>query len=105
MATQAEREAKSALRRSMDLNGDMRKGGPEMEPQKIVNALVAIVMSLISWWGLTIWSNQKEMQSQITTLTVELARNYAPRAEMQSHFDRIENTLERIDRQTKQGQR
>lgn len=76
-----------------------------MDSQKLINMLASVVFAFLAWWSNNIWNTVQTMQQQVTTLNVELARNYVPRAELQNHFDRIEGTLERIDRQTKQGQR
>lgn len=78
------------------------RGG--MEPQKIVNVLGALVFALFGWMGNTLWQTVQAMQGQVTQLNVELARNYAPRLEMQANFDRINAKLDVIEKNTK-GQR
>lgn len=87
----------------MRLNGDVRKKGEVMSTgaQQIINVLGAIVLGFLGWWSNNIWSSVQTMQSQITTLNVELARNYAPRVEMQNNLDRIYSKLDTIEKQVR----
>lgn len=103
--TDAESNLKAALRESMRLNGDIQKQkeGPRMDSQRIINVLAGLVLGFLGWWSNNIWTTVQEMQKQVTTLNVELARNYVPRMELQQNFERIYNSLDRIDRQTKAG--
>lgn len=129
MTTHAEREAKRILRGDVAENlpqvqmaeetlrllrdGDrMNKEAGEkfaatrgvgME-QRIINVLGGIVLTFLGWWSNNIWQTVQTMQNQVTQLNVELARNYAPRLEMQGNFDRIYSKLDQIEKQTK-GQR
>jgi cell division protein FtsB len=72
-----------------------------VDAQRIINMLAAIVFGFMGWWSNNIWNTVQVMQSQVTTLNIELARNYVPRAELQANFDRIYSSLERIDKQTR----
>lgn len=100
--TPAEANLKAALRKSMELNGDLqRQKGPLMDSQKIVNVLGGLVLAFLGWWSNNIWQTVQTMQSQVTNLNIELAKNYVPRAEIQAAFDRIYSKLEVIDKNTK----
>lgn len=102
----AEANLRSALRKSMELNGDIqRQKGPRMDSQRIINVLAGIVFAFLGWWSNNIWQAVQTMQGQVTQLNVELARNYAPRLEMQGNFDRIYSKLDQIDKQTKGDRR
>lgn len=103
MTTQAERGARDALRESMRLNGDVRKGKEPMDSQRIINVLAGLVLAFLGWWSNNIWQTMQTMQMQVTSLNVELARNYVPRVELQANFDHINAKLDAIDRQTKGG--
>lgn len=101
--TAAERNAREAMRESMRLNGDVqKKKGPRMESQqRVLNLLVGVLLTGLGWWCNNIWASVQSQQNQITQLNVELARNYAPRLELQARFDKIDTALDRIDAQTK----
>lgn len=102
----AENNLRTALRKSMELNGDIqRQKGPRMDSQRIINILAGIVFAFLGWWSQNIWSAVQALQGQITTLNVEISRTYVPRLELQSRFDRIDSKLERIDEALKKQNR
>jgi cell division protein FtsB len=72
-----------------------------MDSQKVINALGAVVMAAFGWWCNNIWAAVQSQQQQITQLNIELAKNYAPRVELQQQFDRINAKLDAIDQQTR----
>ena len=70
-----------------------------MDLQKIINVLAGLVFAFLSWWSANIWAAVQSEQMQITAVSVELAKNYAPRAELQAQFDRLFAKLDEIQRQ------
>lgn len=69
-----------------------------MDSQKLVNILAGLLLASIGWWTNNIWSTVQSQQQQITAVNVELAKNYAPRAEMQQQFERIFMKLDEIQK-------
>lgn len=72
-----------------------------MDSQRVINVLAGLVLGFLGWWSNNIWNTVQTMQQQVTALNVELARNYVPRVELQSNFERIYNKLDQIEKQTK----
>lgn len=73
----------------------------------IVSTLLGLVIAGVSWWVKNIWAmvvaqqdahNKAvlEFQKQVSNLTLELARDYVPRKELQDTFKRIFDKLEEI---------
>lgn len=58
--------------------------------------LLALVLAGMTWWVKNIWAMVTSQQAQISALNLELARNYVPRAELQSTFERIFKKLDEI---------
>lgn len=80
--------------------------------QQIFNLLIGTIVSLttvigggVAWWTSTIWSMVKALQAQVSDLSVELARNYVPRAELHATFERIFDKLDEIQRDLHEAQR
>ena len=73
-----------------------------MDLQKIINVLAGLVFAFLSWWSANIWASVQSGQTQISALTVELAKNYVPRAELQSQFERLFAKLDEIQKQGRQ---
>lgn len=69
-----------------------------MDSQKIVNILAGVLLASIGWWTNNIWSTVQSQQQQIAAVSVELAKSYAPRVEMQAQFDRIFSKLDEIQK-------
>lgn len=87
---------KDALAESMRRNGDPIKKKGSMNQQQVTNALFAVLIAGGGWWMNNIWGAVQSQQQQITQLSVELARNYAPRVELQGRFDKIDQQLDHI---------
>lgn len=89
------------LEKELAVLGPPDKKGKAMDSQRIINVLAGIVLTFLGWWSNNIWQTVQGMQGQVTQLNVELARNYAPRLEMQGNFDRIYSKLDAIEKNTK----
>lgn len=67
-----------------------------MDPSTVTTTLLGIVLAGIGWWVRNIWAMVIAQQAQITSLQVELARSYMPRAELQDTLKRIFDKLDEI---------
>lgn len=99
--SEAQVNLKSALHESMRLNGDIRRKGESVTAQNIINVLLGLVLAVFGWMGNTLWTMFQTQQQQFAQLSLELAKNYMPRVELQQQLDRMASQLERIDRQTR----
>lgn len=62
----------------------------------VIEFLLGLITAGIGWWVKNIWAMVIEQQKQITSLNLELAKNYVPRQELQSTFDRIFEKLDEL---------
>lgn len=62
----------------------------------IFGVLAAIIGFCITWWVNNIWSMVKVLQTDVSSLHVELAGSYVKRQELQATFDRIFDALDDI---------
>jgi len=74
----------------------------------IITGLLTVIGAGIGWWlknlQATLVSQQAQMvtlMGQISQLNIELAKNYAPRQELQATFDRIFALLEDIRKEVR----
>lgn len=67
----------------------------------IAGILIAAIGFCVAWWVNNLWAMVKGQQEQITNLSVKLAENYAPRAELEKTFERIFNLLEEIRKEVR----
>ena len=77
-----------------------------MDSQSIFTVLAIlsnIVMAVIGWWVKSIQSTQKAMQeaqkeivNDVRKLEVKLPEEYAKKDDLNSRFDKIDSTLERL---------
>jgi hypothetical protein len=74
----------------------------------LVSGLLTIIASGVAWWCKSIQTGLAGQQAQlvhlmaqISNLNIELAKNYAPRAELQGAFDRIFAVLDEIRKEVR----
>lgn len=67
-----------------------------MEWQSIYNLIGGAVLAAIGWWCREIWDSVKTLKNDIQKLEVELPTHYVQKTEINSRFDKIDNTLERL---------
>lgn len=73
--------------------------GFDLESPSIIGAAVTAVVTSAGWLFSTIFKSQKEHREKIAALEVDLAKNYVPREEIESRFDRMEAAInKRFDR-------
>ena len=77
-----------------------------MESQSLINALLGIACGLIGWLGREIWATVKDLQEDVSKISIDLPKNYVIRAdfredlkslkEMQAKlFDKLEQKQEK----------
>lgn len=71
------------------------------EAQMVLNLVGAILIAGAGWWLNNMWQMVKSLQEQISAVHVKLVENYAPRAELQSTFQRIFEKLDEIQGELK----
>lgn len=69
-----------------------------MDSQTLLNVLGAVLLAGVGWWLNNMWAMVKSLQEQISAVHVKLVEHYAPRAELQSTFQRIFEKLDEIQR-------
>ncbi len=67
----------------------------------LFSVLLTIIGVCVTWWVNTIWAMVKAQQQEISTLHVELVKNYVPRIEQQHMLDKIFTALDEIRRDIK----
>jgi hypothetical protein len=67
-----------------------------MDQQSLINWLVAGGAGVFMWVVNALWSMVKSLQSDVSNLHIELAKNYMPRAELEGKLERMQDTLDEI---------
>lgn len=67
-----------------------------MDLQKLINVMAAVLLAVGAWWCNTMSTQVQSLQVQITSLNVELAKNYMTRPEIQETLRQINSSLEDI---------
>jgi predicted O-methyltransferase YrrM len=67
-----------------------------MDQQTLINWLVCGGAGVILWVANALWGMIKTLQTDVSNLHIELARNYVPRAELEQRLTRIQDTLDEI---------
>jgi len=65
----------------------------------LISLLLGLVIAGVGWWVKNIWAMVISQQEQISKLNLELAKNYATRAEFQATVDKIFEKLDEIQRE------
>jgi hypothetical protein len=67
-----------------------------MEYQAMFNFVGGILLVAIGWWCKEIWDSVKALKSDIKAIEIDLPRNYVTKRDIESRFDKIDATLERL---------
>lgn len=70
-----------------------------MDPQHIIDILIAIVIGGLGWWINNMWTMLRSMQEQISGLNVKLGEQYVPRVELQATFEKIFDKLDEMSKE------
>jgi hypothetical protein len=67
-----------------------------MEYQAMFNFVAGILLVAIGWWCKEIWDSVKTLKEDIKAIEIDLPKNYVSKKDIDSRFDKIDATLERL---------
>jgi len=67
-----------------------------MEYQAMFNFVAGILLVAIGWWCKEIWDSVKTLKDDIKAIEIDLPKNYVSKKDIDSRFDKIDATLERL---------
>lgn len=67
-----------------------------MEWQQVINFIGGALLTAVGWWCREIWDSVKKLKEEIKSIEVDLPTSYVRKADIESRFDKIDITLERI---------
>jgi hypothetical protein len=67
-----------------------------MEYQAMFNFVGGILLVATGWWCKEIWDSVKALKADIKAIEIDLPKNYVSKTDIESRFDKIDATLERI---------
>jgi hypothetical protein len=67
-----------------------------MEYQAMFNFVAGILLVAIGWWCKEIWDSVKALKDDIKAIEIDLPKNYVSKTDIESRFDKIDATLERL---------
>ena len=67
-----------------------------MEYQAMFNFFGGILLVAIGWWCKEIWDSVKALKADIKAIEIDLPKNYVSKKDIESRFDKIDATLERL---------
>jgi hypothetical protein len=67
-----------------------------MEYQAMFNFVAGILLVAIGWWCKEIWDSVKTLKEDIKAIEIDLPKNYVSKTDIESRFDKIDATLERL---------
>jgi len=67
-----------------------------MEFQPLFNFIGGAILVAVGWWCKEIWNSVKSLKEDIQAIEVDLPKNYVTKKDIESRFDRIDATLERL---------
>lgn len=67
-----------------------------MDWQGIINICGGALLACVGWWCREIWDSIKTLKEDIKNIEVDLPTHYVQKTEINSRFDKIDATLERL---------
>jgi len=67
-----------------------------MEYQAMFNFVGGAILVAIGWWCKEIWDSVKTLKEDIKAIEIDLPKNYVSKTDIESRFDKIDATLERL---------
>ena len=67
-----------------------------MEFQPLFNFVGGAILVAVGWWCKEIWNSVKSLKEDIQAIEVDLPKNYVTKKDIETRFDRIDATLERL---------
>lgn len=74
-----------------------------MDQQTLINWLVGGGAAVFVWVVNRLWRMVETLQTDVSNLHIELAKNYVPRAELEGKLTRIQDTLDEIRDEFRRG--
>ena len=60
------------------------------------NFIGGAILVAVGWWCKEIWDSVKTLKEDIKQIEIDLPKNYVSKTDIESRFDKIDATLERI---------
>ena len=67
-----------------------------MEFQPVFNLVGGAILVAVGWWCKEIWDSVKALKEDIKSIEIDLPKNYVSKKDIESRFDKIDATLERL---------
>ena len=67
-----------------------------MDSQSLINTSLSLACVVIGWLARELWTSVKLLQSDLTSLSVELPKTYVTRDDYRSDLKEIKGMLEKI---------
>lgn len=67
-----------------------------MEFQQMFNLIGGAILVAVGWWCKEIWDSVKTLKDDIKAIEIDLPKNYVSKKDIDSRFDKIDATLERL---------
>lgn len=67
-----------------------------MDWQLLFNLIGTAVMATIGWFARQLWDSVQDLKNDIKNIEVDLPTNYVRRVDIESQFNKLEASLQRI---------
>lgn len=67
-----------------------------MESQQLINWTFGIIAAGLGWFARVLWEADRELRADLAKLREELPKEYVRRLDIESRFDKIDQSLERL---------
>ena len=67
-----------------------------MDFQAMFNFVGGAILVGVGWWCKEIWDSVKTLKEDLKAIEIDLPKNYVSKADVESRFDKIDATLERL---------
>lgn len=67
-----------------------------MDFQAMFNFVGGAILVGVGWWCKEIWDSVKTLKDDLKAIEIDLPKNYVSKADVESRFDKIDATLERL---------
>ncbi len=67
-----------------------------MDWQLLFNLIGTAVMATIGWFARQLWDSVQDLKEDIKNIEVDLPTNYVRRVDIESQFNKLEASLQRI---------
>ena len=67
-----------------------------MDWQLLFNLIGTAVMAAIGWFARQLWDSVQDLKEDIKNIEVDLPTNYVRRVDIESQFNKLEASLQRI---------